>query len=132
MMQKPYTASLSFIAFALSLAFSACGPIYETQYSYTAPNSPQGQMCIQQCEMTRLNCEQMEDMRQENCEYRAERDYDYCMDHRYHKDDYCSKDWCSTDYSQCERRYNMCYQSCGGQVSSKQVCTAFCDQAPPR
>lgn len=108
------------------LLLGACGPIYETQYSYTAPEGPQGQMCVSQCEMHRMNCEQLEDMKKQNCDANAAREYDYC---RYHTDEkYCYQESCSVDYSRCERLYNTCYQGCGGRVDAHQVCVAFCEQ----
>ena len=119
--------SIRFIVFGLlTLLFVGCGPMYETQFLYNPPDSPQGQVCISQCEMNRINCEQLEDMRKENCEYRAREDYNHCRD--YHNEDSCFEESCSADYSRCERMYNACYTACGGNVTTQQVCVAFCDQ----
>lgn len=115
-----------FILGIVLVAIIGCGPMYETQFFYTPPDSPQGQVCASQCEMNKINCEQLEDMRKENCEYRARQEYEDCLRYRY--DDYCYEESCSADYTRCERMYNSCYTACGGKVTSQQVCVAFCNQ----
>ena len=103
-----------------------CSPIYQAQYSYTPPDSPQGQICVSQCEMNKINCEHLEEMRNENCEYRARLEYDHCR--MYYDEDHCFEAWCSTDYSHCQEMFHACYKACGGRVDSFQACVAFCNQ----
>ncbi|MCC6932049.1 MAG: hypothetical protein IT292_02185 [Deltaproteobacteria bacterium] len=115
-----------FILIVVALLLSSCAPMYETQYSYLPPRGTQGQLCLSNCEMAKMNCEHREDMDKQDCERRADRDYDYC---RYRSGEkYCYRDTCSADYSYCVSSYNACYRGCGGRVDEHQVCVAFCDQ----
>jgi hypothetical protein len=104
--------------------FTACGPIYQTEYSFIPPTNEQGRACVFQCENGKLQCAQIEDMRKERCDDRAEHEYYRCQDRG---EKYCYRESCSADYENCESRYRGCFQSCGGKVESKQVCTAFCN-----
>ena len=106
------------IAFLCYLSVG-CGPIYDTKYSFTLPETPQGKMCVSGCERTKFLCERDENRKQENCERQAKR---VCEGRR---DCYGSPD-CLVDYSQCESRYRRCYQDCGGTVESRKVCVMGC------
>lgn len=108
-----------------ALCLTACGPIYDTKYSYVPPKDTTGIMCVTSCGMTRSNCQQMEFMNKERCEERHEDDYRWCLKHNDKKDD-CYRTSCSSNTEHCTEEYNTCYQSCGGTINSQQVCTAFC------
>jgi hypothetical protein len=89
-------------------------------------------MCIVQCEQMRLQCRQYEELKKQNCENQnqwARAEYERCK-HSGAKDCYDGTIWCSTDYDRCEEPYHICYQSCGGQVGTINVCVANCEQAP--
>lgn len=117
------TFQLTLIAGTVTL-LTACGPIYETQYSYAPPRSSQGMMCINNCTNARTSCEQMESMRKESCEYRAELTYQLCTKNGDPK--HCYREGCYSDYEHCKYDYNACFQGCGGTITSTQVCVAFC------
>ncbi len=114
------------------LAASACGPVYRTQYSFEEPDSPEGRACTFQCQTSKLQCEQIEDLRQERCEDRALREQDRCLrrlerQKKEIKSYDCPLDTCRADYDRCEKMYRACYQSCGGRVTSETVCVSGCE-----
>jgi len=107
------------------LLAAGCGPMYNTEYTFVPPETPTGQTCVFQCENSKLQCEQIEDMKQERCEDRADREYERCKDRE--KEKHCYRSYCSVDYSRCETRHRGCYQSCGGKVEEHKKCVAFCN-----
>jgi len=117
----------------LALALAACGPIYQTQYAFTPPPTPEGRVCIMQCEQLRFQCRQNEDLKVQNCENQnrwARAEYERCK-RSGRKDCHDGTIWCSSDYDRCDEQYRFCYQSCGGQVLATTVCVANCEKAPP-
>lgn len=119
---------------ALCLAsLAACGPIYDTRYSFTPPSTPQGQSCLFHCSQLQDQCEQLEDHRQELCEERARYERERCerdlrRDGKKVKWYDCGTESCTSDYDRCAQQYRSCYESCGGKVSAEQVCVMNCDQ----
>ncbi len=117
----------------VTLGLAACGPIYETRYSFTPPPTPEGRVCLLQCDQIRLQCRQFEDMKKENCEQqnRWEREhYERCKNAG-RKDCRYPSTYCSTNYDRCEEQYRICFQTCGGRVDATTVCVANCEQIPP-
>jgi hypothetical protein len=118
---------------------TACGPIYNTEYTFVPPRSNMGKMCIAQCVQSKSMCQQMCDMRNDNCRAQAkmEAHQDYKMyKHERHKEgkevkkdigDFDKSYACNTNCN-CEPQFHSCYSACGGQVLEKQVCVAFCDK----
>ncbi|MFH2122059.1 MAG: hypothetical protein ABIJ50_01040 [Pseudomonadota bacterium] len=109
-----------------------CGPMYQVHYAFTPPPTPEGRMCIMQCEQLRYQCRRNEDMNKQNCENQnrwARMEYERCKKSGY-QDCYDGRVWCPTDYEHCDEEYRWCYQSCGGQVAASSVCVANCEQAP--
>lgn len=120
---------------ALPVLLSACGPVYETSYSFIPPTKESGQTCVFQCEMTRNQCFQLEEMKEQNCEMQSKYEYDRCqrdLEARGKKEKWydCSYDSCSADTERCESLYRSCYSACGGTVQTHRVCTMFCDKVP--
>lgn len=135
--------------FALCLTLLAllagCGPMYETQYSFTPPSSPEGRMCVSQCQNSRTMCRQSCSMEQQACrnearsramiEYQAYANKQIANKQPVKKSpsdfEYYSSCGTSSCESRCEADYRSCFADvCGGRITSRQVCTAFCDQAP--
>ncbi|PWC33856.1 agenet domain-containing protein [Azospirillum sp. TSO35-2] len=138
---------LLILCFAVLSLLSACGPVYETQYSLTPPTSAEGRLCVSQCQQTRNFCRQNCGMSQQACvnDARSRALYEYQayvnrqtaekkpikksvsdFDHSSYS---CGTNSCE---SRCEADYRDCFGgSCGGRVTSKRVCTAFCDQEKP-
>ena len=126
-------------ALLLALLLSACGPMYETRYTFVPPKGSSGQACILQCENNRMQCEQLAEMRFQNCEDRADREYRDCEHEQVFGYDkkgrwtcvdncYCWRDSCERDTDRCDALYRTCYQTCGGKVKAQTVCVANCDQ----
>lgn len=116
---------------------AACGPVYNTQYHFTPPESSEGRSCVFQCDNSRLQCRQLEEYRTEDCQRRSEFDQRRCEDDIYRRKGRepkwyeCGSSSCSPDYDRCEQLYRSCYQSCGGRVDQETVCVSNCDQIPP-
>lgn len=113
-----------------------CGPMFQTQYTYVPPSSETGRTCVFQCENSRYQCQQLEEMRKERCEEDARREQERCqwqlaMRGKEEKWYDCPTASCSADTERCDGMYRSCYQSCGGRVDAKTVCVANCDQIPP-
>ena len=134
------------LCLAVMALLSACGPVYETQYSLVPPSSAEGRLCVNQCQQNRNYCRQNCGMSQQACvnEARSRALYEYQayvnrqqaekkpikksvgdFDRSYS----CGNSSCE---ARCESDYRDCFGgSCGGQVVAKRVCTAFCDQERP-
>ncbi|GLR80440.1 hypothetical protein HUE56_20730 [Azospirillum oryzae] len=134
------------LCLAVMALLSACGPVYETQYSLVPPSSAEGRLCVNQCQQNRNYCRQNCGMSQQACvnEARSRALYEYQsyvnrqqaekkpikksvsdFDRSYS----CGNSSCE---ARCEADYRDCFGgSCGGQVIAKRVCTAFCDQEKP-
>lgn len=118
-------------------ALSACGPIYDTQYSFIPPKNSQGRICIGNCDNLQMQCRHIEDMRVSQCEQQSRLDRDLC-ERELRLDEDRSAKWyectgisCTSDYTLCESQYRNCFQSCGGEVRAETRCVANCDQIPP-
>ena len=122
----------------LTLSSVGCGPMYETRYSFTPPKSANGRTCIFQCDNSRMQCRNFEEMHKSNCEMRGQLEEQRCEnDIRYREGREpkwyeCSTSSCSADYDRCDEIYRGCYQMCGGEVRSETVCVANCDQIQPQ
>ncbi len=131
------------------ILLSACGPRFETRYSYTPPpESPQSRQCLQGCEFQRRQCLTIADNRYQICTLEARNEaaaceadarFDYERCRRRNQDDpdichyrraFCSPRTCWRDDGGCDEFYRSCYASCGGSIQAETVCTANCDQAP--
>ncbi|MBP2302266.1 hypothetical protein [Azospirillum picis] len=130
---------------ALAL-LSACGPVYETQYSLTPPASPEGRLCVSQCQQNRSLCRQNCGLAEQACvsDARARARYDYQAYVATRKAekapikksisdfDHSSSCGSSSCEARCDADYRDCFGgACGGRVSATQVCTAFCDKEVP-
>jgi hypothetical protein len=130
------------VAIPLTLFIQACaGPQYKTFYSYDPPKTSEGRACIFQCENTKVQCEQLAQMRVDNCQDRAELNFQRCADRAQAdydrckasgEDKICFKKDCGrgacNPSGQCDNQYQRCYSTCGGQVTSETRCVANCDK----
>lgn len=130
------------LLFVLLLPLSACGPMYETQYTMVPPKTAEGRMCVMNCQQGRNLCRQSCKIDEQSCraeararaaeDYRAyvhaqqvekkpikksPRDFEYAYG--------CGTSSCERE---CDTDHRQCYTSCGGQVISRRVCTSSCDQ----
>jgi hypothetical protein len=120
-----------------ALVLTSCGPIYETRYTFSPPRSGEGRNCTYQCEHSKQQCREIEEMRAQRCEEHSRWETERCqrdLERRGKKEHWysCGGDSCSADYDRCESSYRSCYESCGGRVNSEEVCTMNCEKAPPR
>ncbi len=133
------------LCLGLLALLSACGPIYETQYSLIPPSSVEGRRCVGQCQQNRTICRQSCTISQQACvnDARTRALYEYQayvarqtaekkpvkksvsdFEHSYG----CSSNSCE---DRCEANYRDCFGGlCGGQITAQRVCTMFCDQQP--
>ena len=116
------------------LLLGGCGPVYDTVYDFTPPTTSFGAECVENCKDSQSECEDFERERNDDCEERQKAQMDRCNDRiladkkRAPKWTECGKtESCTEDTAKCESRYRTCYQACGGTISSKQVCVAFCE-----
>jgi hypothetical protein len=135
--------------FLILTLLAACGPRFETRYSYTAPpESPQSRQCLQGCEFQRQQCLIIADNRYQICELEARDEaaecaadarYDYRRCLRRNQDDpeacqyrraFCPRRACWRDAGNCDELYRACYVACGGSIQAETVCTANCDELP--
>lgn len=139
----PHLRSIRLTAVLMLAAIvAACGPMYDTQYFYTPPSDSAGRQLAGQCRVMSRMCAQNCELRESACRSEARDDarYEY---NRYVKqrqkenakikksldsfvrDSHCSSSSCE---NACDAEYRSCYTEAGGQVRSKQVCVAFCDE----
>jgi hypothetical protein len=133
------------LCFGILVLLSACGPIYETQYSLIPPSSAEGRRCVSQCQQERTICRQSCTINKQACvnEARTRALYEYRayvakqtaekqpikksvsdFENTYS----CNNNSCE---DRCESNYRDCFGGvCGGQINAQKVCTMFCDQQP--
>ena len=133
-MNKKITLAFPLFLALLATNIVSCGPMYSTDYSFVPPKTESGRACTYNCQTTKSQCRQIEDLRVDRCEAQAREDAREC-EARIRWDKGRSPKWyecggssCSADYDQCEDQYRSCYQSCGGRVESSTRCVANCDQ----
>ena len=126
----------------IAVVVQACGPIYETSYQFSPPQTAQGRHCASQCQELQGYCRR--DCRAEarDCKEDARRqarwDYErYVRQRRAEKknversldsfvsDYHCREDDCSET---CEEDFRLCFSNCGGRVTAHTVCTFNCDE----
>lgn len=130
-------------ALSLLLIAAACGPIYDTHYDYYYPKHPEGRVCTSQCGVSQNYCKQQCRSNENQCRswarQEAQHEYEHYLHEVYasgykpkHRLDHFVSDYHCSDYGceeDCEELYRGCFASCGGEIRSKQVCTAFCGKA---
>ena len=122
---------------------AACGPIYETQYTFHPPGGHRGQACVSSCDADqtagRYQCRrEVQDCENEKQRI-AQREYNRYV--RWRQDQNLPVDktlydftpsyscpWESDCTSVCEADYRACFQGCGGRIDAQQVCVMGCNQ----
>lgn len=113
-----------FIYFGFGMWISGlmgCSPVYETHYYYSPPATEMGQMCLGHCVQTRMMCDQNCDM----AEFNSRRIHSYNSQREYYRPYHSFWRECSDG---CHTGYNVCYQSCGGQIEYETHCVRNCGQ----
>jgi hypothetical protein len=119
------------ILFSLGLALGcAPSPVYQVKYDYLAPDSAEGKGCIQQCESTKLQCEQGVNKEFGQERLKLQQGYQECLLSQLNARSpiLCNDPSQSIkpDYSNCLATYNRCFERCGGRVEEKNVCVRNC------
>ncbi len=123
------------LALLVSLAAaSACGPIYNTEYRYVAPEGGEASACLERCDVSKKQCRVTADLRAENAQLRCERDarddYERCLANAQGEAgrSSCTRRSCSrsSDSGECKSDYDICFQACGGVINSERVCSFNC------
>lgn len=134
-----------FLFLVVAATVAACGPVYDTQYHYTAPKDPTGRQLAGQCRVVQNMCKQNCQMREQAC--RADARSEGMMEYQAYvaeqrrknlpikrsADSFISTYGCDSDSCEdaCEADYRGCYVEAGGQIRAQRVCVAFCDQQQP-
>lgn len=134
---RPYFKFI--LLFLITFILTACGPIYQTNYSYVPPKDFRGRQCINNCledkSMCNLHCSRVYQRCRSDAQAVAFPQYKQYVreQRRLHKpviqtvDDFADYSACTSDCG-CDNTYRQCYSNCGGKVIAKQVCIAFCKQ----
>lgn len=127
----------------LTVLLTACGPIYNTEYTYSPPSSARGQACVARCEadqsQSRYECRR----RTQDCENEKARiaDREYSRYVRWRQQQNLPVDrnrssfepnyscpWESECTDVVDAQYRACFTSCGGRIDAQQVCVMGCNQ----
>ncbi len=131
------------ILFGLTLTLAACGPIYDTEYTFMPPTSQRGQACVSSCEADQSGCTYQCRRRTQDCENERQRiaDREYNRYVRWRQQQGLSLDrmrqsflpsyTCPAEYEcrdVCEAEHRACFTGCGGRIEARQVCIMGCNQ----
>ena len=95
--------------------------------NYTYPTSPEGKACVSQCEVAKMQCEQMQTMKYNNCKQQEQLEnerWTQCLNEkRYYSWKICSLPSSKScglepDISNCESQWKSCFQMCGGVITT--------------
>jgi len=118
------------ILFSLGLTLG-CAPVYQVKFDYFAPESAEGKGCTQQCESTKLQCDQTVNMQFEQERLKLQQGYQQCLlsqsgAARVPILCYDPSQSIKPDYSNCLATYKGCFERCGGRVEERNVCVRNC------
>ena len=107
---------------------TACGPQYQTVYDYQPPQSKDGLACIRQCSINQtdnnacnLSHRTKKDIKRLHSPSPAQEPEEPTLEE--HIELYSEK--CSMQCG-CDDSYRTCYQGCGGNINSREVCIDNC------
>ena len=143
--------ALAAVAVAVT-ALAGCGPQYRTFTNYVPPADEVGRQCVQRCLEGRRLCRREKDSTVQQCRIDAREvaedrnqtlERDFLIDLTRHQagileapperpkavqPDYgsCAREDASLE-GQCGGDFDLCYQTCGGEVTYATHCVANCD-----
>jgi hypothetical protein len=109
----------------------------KTEYEFHPPTSYEGKMCLMKCEKERKQCRDDKELQYKNCEHHGRMvrlEFERCIasgaTNCYSAvappcERPCDSSGPCSD--SCNMEYRHCYESCGGSVTSKEVCNNGCD-----
>ena len=106
-----------FLLATLFMATSCFGSSYETRYAYGPPTTPEGRMCVNQCQ-------QMSTMGKQNY-VNAQQAKGLLINKTV--DNFKRPCYNNSCEQECDQNFRFCFMNCGGQVREHTVCTAFCE-----
>lgn len=116
---------------------TACGPIYQTNYSYQAPKSWRGKQCVNRCLSDRSRCRSHCNRQNQSCRNDANLAampayLEYVSQQKKMNlpatqtvTDFANYSQCNNSCG-CEVDYRQCFTNCGGTVIADTQCVAFC------
>ena len=135
---------LAMAAIGVTALLAACAPIYDTQYTFSAPATAAGQACISGCEADQSACSYSCRRKAQVCEnekdriaerefsryarWRQERGLHVDRTRLYFRPTYS----CPREHecrAACDAGHRACFTGCGGRIDAREVCIAGCD--PP-
>ncbi len=125
----------------VGLLVQACGPQFETRYSYAPPPTNAGKLCATQCQTVKNYCRRTCRAEEGSCEAqqqsRAQQEYNqYAKRQQAAKREIertpssflsygaCDAEMCNEN---CETDFRICYSTCGGEVRESVICTSGCE-----
>lgn len=105
------------LATLMTLFLAACGPLYETQYTFHPLHTNSFKKCHLQCRENHLICQNSCNASSSAC--MAEANTDRIV---YGFGNYAR---CSS-YCGCDKLYRACFRLCGGHITARTVCADNC------
>ncbi len=126
--------SIALILLSSLLILAGCGPIYDTKYDLMPPSDEAGRFCVVECERINGDCRRDAQHRYDRCERdnrEARDEFERCRrKHAENANKRCgssaSTNYCSSDTASCDSAYRRCFQNCGGEIHTRQVCVFNC------
>lgn len=127
----------------LAVMLAACGPIYDTTYTYTPPTGQRGQACVSSCEADqsqgRYACRQRTQACENEKDRIADREYNRYVYYRQQQglpldrtrqsfEPSYSCPWESECTDVVDADYRACFTGCGGRIDATQTCVMGCNQ----
>ncbi len=108
----------------LTIGLTACFPVYDTNYQFIQPSSPEGKQCVNTCANTQKSCRDACIKNETVCVGEDGKRVTPQVSGRPAISRNCSSYSCQ---EQCTEEYRQCFSGCGGQVVPHVRCVAFCD-----
>lgn len=138
-MKKKLFLSLLGIAVLVS-GLTACGPVYDTSYTYVQPKAWRGKQCANRCLRDRSYCRSNCQSRDQSCRNTAnlaatpaylayleqQKQQNFPLDRNV--TNFADYSRC-TDRCGCQATYRECFTNCGGEVVASIRCVAFCKKS---
>lgn len=122
--------AIGILLFLASVLGCAPSPVYQVKYDYLVPESAEGKGCTQQCEATKIQCEEVINKEFEQQRLNLRQAYQQCLlsQRSTRAPILCSdqSQLIQINYSNCLPDYNRCFEHCGGKVEEKNVCVRNC------
>jgi len=122
--------AMGILFFSVVALGCAPSPVYQVKYDYVVPESAEGKECTQQCEATKIQCEEVISKELEKERLSLQRAYQQCLlsQSAARSPILCTdqSQLIQVNYSNCLPDYNRCFERCGGRVTEKNICVRNC------